>query len=71
VLAALTVARRSRNGVVRATALGLAVATIGMVVAETTGSFTGVSDRYTVLVALGLGWVGSARRIVRESTPAA
>jgi xanthine/uracil permease len=67
VVAALTVARRSRNGVVRATGLGLAVATIGMVVAETTGSFTGVSDRYTVLVALALGWVASARRIVRES----
>jgi hypothetical protein len=67
VLAALAVARRSRNGVVRATALGLVVATIGMVVAETTGSFTGVSDRYSVLVALAIGWVASARRIVRES----
>jgi O-antigen ligase len=66
VVAALTVARRGRNGVVRATALGLAVATIGMVVAETTGSFTGVSDRYSVLVALAIGWVASARRIVRE-----
>ena len=68
VLTALLVARRSRTGVVRVGALALGVAAVGMAVAETTGSFTGVSDRYTVLVALGIGWLAAAHRLVRAPT---
>jgi hypothetical protein len=34
-----------------------------MVVAETTGSFTGVNDRYTVVVGVALGWLAAARAV--------
>jgi len=67
VVTALGVARRSASGIVRASALALAAVAVAMAVAETTGSFFGVSDRYTVLVAVGLGWIAAARRCaVRE-----
>ena len=69
-LTAVGVARKSRDGVVRAAGLALAAATIGMAVAETTGSFTGVSDRYSILVALVIGWLAAARRLVAEPTAA-
>ncbi|HUP33405.1 MAG TPA: O-antigen ligase family protein [Gaiellaceae bacterium] len=66
VVAALVVAfgilRRARHDVVRAAALASFAAIAGMAVAETTGSFTGVSDRYTVHVAALLGWLAAARR---------
>lgn len=70
VLTAISVARRSRDGIVRATGLALAAATIGMAVAETTGSFTGVSDRYSILVALVIGWLAAARRLIAEPAAA-
>ena len=63
---ALAVGRKSADGILRATGLALAAATVGMAVAETTGSFTGVSDRYSILVALGFGWLASARRLALE-----
>ena len=66
VVTALAVARRSRSDVVRAAALALAAVLIGMTVAETSGSFTGVSDRYTILVALCLGWLAAARRLTND-----
>ena len=69
-LTAVAVARKSRDGVVRAAGLALAAVTIGMAVAETTGSFTGVSDRYSILVALVIGWLAAARRLVDEPTAA-
>jgi hypothetical protein len=65
VVTAFAVARRSATPLVRVAALAIGVAAVGMVVAETTGSFTGVSDRYTVLVALLLGWLAAARRCSR------
>ena len=68
---ALAVARRSADAVVRAGGIALAAATVGMAVAETTGSFTGVSDRYSILVALAIGWLASARRLAIDDAPAA
>lgn len=68
-LTAFVVARRSTIPLVRVTALAAAVGTIGMVVAETTGSFMGVSDRYTATVALVIGWLAAARRLVPEAGP--
>ena len=43
--------------------LGLAAALVGLAVAETTGSFTGVEPRETVLLAVMLGWLAAAQRL--------
>ena len=69
VATSLRIARHSGNGVVRATALELGVGMLGMVVAETSGSFTGVSGRYSILVAFGLGWLAAAQRLLRRPDP--
>ena len=43
--------------------LGLAAALVGLAVAETTGSFSGVEPRETVLLAVMLGWLAAAQRL--------
>jgi hypothetical protein len=69
IVVGLGVARRAGADVVRAGGLALATAFLGMAAAETTGSFTGVSDRYTVLVAMALGWLAAARRLRSTAQP--
>jgi len=74
VLMALTagvgVFRRASRDVVRVGGLALFAAFAGLAVAETTGSFTGVSERYTVVVAAALGWLAAARAVERPGMPA-
>jgi hypothetical protein len=48
---------------VQGAGLGLAAALVGLMVAETTGSFTGVDPRETVLLAVMLGWLAAAQRL--------
>lgn len=56
----------ARDAVERSVALGLAAATVGLMVVELTGSFTGISTRVTVLVAVTVGWLASARADLDE-----
>jgi O-antigen ligase len=59
---ALAVARGHPEARIRAVSLGVFAGLIGLVVAETTGSFTGVSRPLSILVAAMLGWLAAARR---------
>jgi O-Antigen ligase len=59
---ALALARRHPLVEVRAVGLGLFAALVGLAVAETTGSFTGVSPPLTIIFAALLGWLAAARR---------
>ena len=52
---------------VQGAGLGLAAALVGLAVAETTGSFSGVEPRETVLLAVMLGWLAAAQRL--RTTP--
>jgi hypothetical protein len=55
----------------RALGLGVAAAMLGLAVAETTGSFTGVDGRTTILVAATLGGLAAVRRIGEEEARSA
>jgi putative inorganic carbon (hco3(-)) transporter len=46
--------------------LALAMSFIGLMIAETTGAFVGVSSRPTVLVAVAIGWLAAADRLAGE-----
>lgn len=59
---AFSIARAHPNPRIRAACLGLFASLIGLVVAETTGSFTGVSRPLSILLAAMLGWLAAARR---------
>lgn len=59
---ALAVARGHPEARIRAVSLGVFAGLIGLVVAETTGSFTGVSRPLSILLAAMLGWLAAARR---------
>jgi hypothetical protein len=65
VWAGLRVWRTDPDLRVQAAGLGLAAAVIGLVVAETTGSFSGVEPRASVLLAVMLGWLAAAQRLTR------
>ncbi len=53
----------------RAWGIGLAGALVGMLAAETTGSFTGVDLRYTVVLGVAVGLVAVADRLSRDPAP--
>jgi O-antigen ligase len=59
---AFALARRHPLVEVRAVGLGVFAALVGLAVAETTGSFTGVSPPLTIIFAAMLGWLAAARR---------
>lgn len=61
----LQVWRRSTIPLDRIVALAVAAATAGLVVGETTGAFTGVNFRITVVVAFAIGWLVSAQADLR------
>jgi O-antigen ligase len=65
----LRVWRNAATDTTRLAGLVLAVGLIGLMVAETTGAFLGVSARVTVLVGTALGWLVAADRLDR-ATPA-
>jgi O-antigen ligase len=48
---------------IRAAGLALAAGFVGLAVAETTGSFTGVETRLTMFVGATLGWLAAARAL--------
>lgn len=52
---------KASSRVERAVALALAAATVGLMVVELTGAFTGISARVSILVAVTIGWLASAR----------
>jgi O-antigen ligase len=61
--------RGSGEDLLRIPGLALAIGFVGLVVAEATGSFTGVDQRMTVLVGACLGWLAAATRIAGEERP--
>jgi O-antigen ligase len=63
----LRVWRNSATATVRVAGLALGVGLIGLMVAETTGAFVGVSERVTVLVGTALGWLVAADRLDRAA----
>ena len=67
IVAGLMVYRRASSQVIRLGGLTLFASLAAMTVAETTGSFTGVSDRYTVVVGAALGWLAAARAVERSA----
>jgi hypothetical protein len=48
---------------VRVAGLALAAGLVGLAVAETTGSFTGVESRLTMFVGATLGWLAAAQAL--------
>jgi hypothetical protein len=67
IAAGLALFRRGSSPVVRVGGLTLFASFAAMVVAETTGSFTGVNDRYTVVVGVALGWLAAARAVEQSA----
>ncbi len=63
IVAGLALFRRASSPIIRVGGLTLFASFAAMVVAETTGSFTGVNDRYTVVVGVALGWLAAARAV--------
>jgi hypothetical protein len=59
--------RRAGSSLDRALGLGAAATMLGLAVAETTGSFTGVDSRTTIVVAIMLGALAALRRLDRGS----
>jgi hypothetical protein len=55
--------RGSGDDLMRIPGLALGIGFVGLVVAEGTGSYTGVDPRMTVLVGVCLGWLAAATRI--------
>jgi hypothetical protein len=65
--AAFLVWRRHASELVRCAALGLMATLSGSIVLETTGSFTGVDVRFTIVLGVVLGLLASAYRETRAS----
>jgi hypothetical protein len=65
--AAYRVSRLHPDAVVATAGLGLVAAYGGLMVAETTGSFTGVSLRFTILFAAALGTIATAERALQRT----
>lgn len=61
IFTAYRVARLHPDVLVKAGALGAVAALFGLMVAETTGSFTAVELRLTIVLAVVLGWLAVAR----------
>ena len=59
---AFALSRRHPLAEIRAVSLGVFAGLIGLAVAETTGSFTGVSRPLSIIFAAILGWLAAARR---------
>lgn len=59
--------RNAATDTTRLAGLALAIGLIGLMVAETTGAFLGVSARVTVLVGTALGWLVAADRLDRAT----
>jgi O-antigen ligase len=67
VYSGLALWRRSGDGLLRAAGLAAAGGMLALAVAETTGSFTGVESRVTVLVAVLCGWLAAALAVEDDS----
>jgi O-antigen ligase len=65
----IAVWRRSADRPLRCVGLGAAAAVLGLAVAETTGSFTGVESRVTVFLGVLFGWLAAALAL-RDDDPA-
>jgi O-antigen ligase len=63
--------RRGREALERCAGLALAAGTVGLAVAETTGSFTGASARFSVVLGAMLGWLASAYLDLRDDAEVA
>jgi O-antigen ligase len=63
--------RESSDDLLRIPGLALGIGFVGLVVAEGTGSYTGVDPRMTVLVAVCLGWLAAATRVLAAPRPPA
>jgi hypothetical protein len=66
VVTGVGVFRRHPDPLVRAAAIAIACATLGLAVAELTASFVGVDFRLTVVFAAALGFLAAARRDARQ-----
>ena len=63
--------RRSSDPLLQACGIGLGAMVVGLAIAETTGAFTGIEPRATILVAALYGWLVAAHRVEREERDAA
>jgi hypothetical protein len=67
VISAVRVSRLAPDPYVRAAGLAVAAGLVALAAAETTGSFTGVSQRSSVLFAAILGWLAVVSRRARSA----
>lgn len=63
--------RRSSDPLLQACGVGLGGMVVGLAIAETTGAFTGVEPRATLVVAALYGWLVAAHRVERDERDAA
>jgi hypothetical protein len=61
--------RRHPDGMHRATGLAAFAGFAGLMVVETTASFTGVDTRFSIVVGAALGWLGAARLTMNDPEP--
>ena len=59
--------RRGPDPILRAAGLAMATGVVGLALAETTGSFTGVEDRLTAMIAVAYGWLGAVTTLSSSS----
>ncbi len=62
--------RRGPDPLVRVTALAVATGSVGLMVAELTGPFTGIDFRLTIVVAAMFGWLTATATTLRADSPA-
>jgi hypothetical protein len=62
VAASFHLARRSAAPSIRAAGIAVGAGLIGLVLAETTGAFTGVDARFDIFLGAVLGWLAAARQ---------
>ena len=61
--------RQHPDGLHRAIGLGLFAGFAGLIVVETTASFTGVDIRFSIIVGAALGWMAAAQATMSDPAP--
>jgi O-antigen ligase len=64
-LSGLRLWRRAEDDRLRIAGLAMFGGLVGLAVAETTATFTGVDQRFTIVIAAALGWLSAAQRYVK------
>jgi hypothetical protein len=66
---AFTIWRRHPDGLHRSIGLAVFAGLAGLMVVETTASFTGVDTRFSMVVGAVLGWLAAARATMNDPAP--